>query len=200
MEKLLILYINAYQVNKFPLGFAPQTKPRGIYVMPRFRHISAAAHYRRRAPLEAIFGDAIPEQRGLSISLPFSRADGGLHDGQSTRTNSMNRSGAYHFRTTCLQLHMTRFARLSNANGPSRSQPAPPPFKISLVHRQRDYPKAYVLTADSFVSYALISAAIRVHMYLKVRSRRRTRTRTYPAFFFSGLCAPSAQVRPVICW
>ena len=33
-----------------------------------------------------------------------------------------------------------------------------PPFKISLVHRQRDLPKTYVLTltADSFLLYALI--------------------------------------------
>jgi hypothetical protein len=75
-----------------------------------------------------------------------------------------------------------------------------PPFKISLVHRQRDYPKAYVLTADSFVSYALISVEITVHMYLKVRLRRRTRTRTCPTFLSVGFCAPSAQARPVICW
>ena len=42
-----------------------------------------------------------------------------------------------------------------------------------------NYPKAYVLTAGSFVSYALISVAITAHIYLKVRSRRRTRTRTF---------------------
>jgi hypothetical protein len=73
-----------------------------MYVMPRVRRISAVAHYHRRVPVEAIFGDAIPEQRGVSIALPFSGRDGGLHGGQSTRTNSMNRPGAYHFRTTCL--------------------------------------------------------------------------------------------------
>lgn len=60
-----------YQVNKSPPGSASQTRPRGIYVMPRVRRISAVAHYHRRAPVEAIFGDAIPEQRGVSISLPF---------------------------------------------------------------------------------------------------------------------------------
>jgi hypothetical protein len=124
-----MLYINAYQVNRSPPGSAPQTRPRGIYVMPRARHISAVAHYHRRVLVDAIFGDAIPEQRGVSISLPFLRPDDGLHDGQSTRINSMNRPGAYHFRTTCLQLHMARFARLANANGPSRSQPAPPPIQ-----------------------------------------------------------------------
>jgi len=49
-----------------------------------------------------------------------------------------------------------------------------PPFKISLVHRDNviNYPKAYVLTADSFVSYPLISVEITAHMYLKDRSRR----------------------------
>src|ERR1700755_773868 len=102
---------------------------RGIYVMPRVRHISAVAHYHRRVPVETSFGDAIPEQRGISIALPFSRRDGGLHDEQSTRTNSMNRPGAYHFRTTCLQLHMARFVGLTNANGPSRSQLTPVPIQ-----------------------------------------------------------------------
>ena len=86
---------------------------RAIYVMPRVRRISAVAQYHRHVPVEAIFGNAIPEQRGVSIALPFSRRDGGLHDGQSTRTNSKNRPGAYHFRTARLQLHMARFAGLS---------------------------------------------------------------------------------------
>jgi hypothetical protein len=75
-----------------------------------------------------------------------------------------------------------------------------PQFKTSLVHRQRDYPKAYVSTEDSFVSYALISVAIIAHMYLKVRSMRRTRARTWAQLSLSGLCALTAQVRPVICW
>ena len=55
---------------------------RRIYVMPRVRHISAAvAPYHKRMYIEAVFGSAIPEQRGVSMALPFTRCDGGLHDG-----------------------------------------------------------------------------------------------------------------------
>ncbi len=46
------------------------------------------------------------------------------------------------------------------------------PSKIFLVYRQCDLPKAYALTADSFVSYALTPVAIKLYIYLKVRVMR----------------------------
>ena len=120
--KLAILYVN---LTNPPLD-PHHRSGRGIYAMPRVRRFSAAAHHHRRVHVEAIFGDTIPEQRGVSIALPFSRRDGGLHDGQATRTNSKNRPGTYHFvphvsNSTWLDLPGWR---MSTGSRDLRSQPA----------------------------------------------------------------------------
>ncbi len=97
LMRMLVLYLKLTN----PIQDLHHKPGRGMFRIPRVRHISAVVRYHRCVPVQAIYGDAKPELRAISVAFPFSRRDGGVHDEQSTRTNSMNRPGAYHSRTTC---------------------------------------------------------------------------------------------------